>query len=157
MPDMLVKLYDLPDNGALLQELQEKGIRIIRAMAPNKIKVMNFVKSTFGDYWASECDVAFSNNPISCIIAVNKDKEVVGFACYETTCKAFFGPTGVLEQYRGLKIGKALLISALQGLKEMGYAYAIIGGPEEAIGFYEKSVNATVIPGSYPSIYKDMI
>ncbi len=157
MPDMLVKLYDLPDNGALLEELQGKGYRIIRAMAPNKIKVLEFVRSNFGDLWASECDVAFSNHPISCIIAVNAEKEVVGFACYETTCKAFFGPTGVSEKCRGLKIGKALLISALQGLKEMGYAYAIIGGPEDAIGFYEKSVNATIIPGSYPGIYRDMI
>ena len=157
MPDMLVKLYDLPENRALLEELERKGIRIIRAMAPNKIKVSEFVRNNFGDRWASECDVAFSRNPISCVIAVDEEKEILGFACYETTCKAFFGPTGVLEQYRGLKIGKALLISALKGLKEMGYAYAIIGGPEEAIGFYEKSVKATVIQGSNPGIYKDMI
>lgn len=157
MPDMLVKLYELPDNRKLIKELEGKGIRIIRAMAPNKHNVLEFARKNFYEYWASECDVAFRNNPISCFIAVNSDKEIVGFACYETTCKAFFGPTGVLESYRGLKIGKALLISALQGLKEMGYAYGIIGGPEDAVGFYAKAVNAEMIPDSVPGIYKDMI
>jgi GNAT superfamily N-acetyltransferase len=157
MPDMLVKLYELPDNTALVKALEEKGIRIIRALAPNKIKVVNYVKETFGDGWASECDVAFSNKPVSCIIAVNKDKEVVGFACYEATCKAFFGPTGVSKAYRGQQIGKTLLFEALKGLKDMGYAYGIIGGASDAIGFYEKTVNAIVIPGSVPGLYKDLI
>lgn len=157
MPDMLVKLYELPDNSQLIKELEGKGIRIIRAMAPSKHKVLDFARSNFGEHWASECDVAFMNNPISCIIAVNSENEIIGFACYETTCKAFFGPTGVLESYRGHQIGKALLIAALQGLKEMGYAYGIIGGPEDAVGFYAKAANATIIPDSVPGIYKDMI
>ncbi|NMA64669.1 MAG: GNAT family N-acetyltransferase [Clostridiaceae bacterium] len=91
------------------------------------------------------------------ILRFYSSKNIVGFACYETTCKAFFGPIGVSDNCRGLKIGKALLISALQGLKEMGYAYAIIGGPEDAVGFYEKTVNAIIIPGSVPGIYKDII
>jgi predicted N-acetyltransferase YhbS len=39
-----------------------------------------------------------------------------------------FGPTGVLESARGKGIGTALLIAALRGLKEMGYAYGVIGG-----------------------------
>ncbi|NLU52869.1 MAG: GNAT family N-acetyltransferase [Clostridiaceae bacterium] len=157
MPDMLVKLYELPESTEVFKELENKGYRIIRAMAPNKIKVLDFVRKNFSDYWVSECDVAFSNNPISCIIAVDSNKEIVGFACYETTCKAFFGPIGVKESHRGLNLGKALLLAALQGLKEMGYAYAIIGGAEDAIGFYEKTVNATVIPGSAPGIYKNML
>ncbi|NLM75480.1 MAG: GNAT family N-acetyltransferase [Clostridiaceae bacterium] len=157
MPDMLVKLYELPDNSKLISQLDEKGYRIMRAMAPNKSKVIRYVKETFGENWASECDVAFSNKPITCIIAVDKDKNIVGFACYEATCKAYFGPIGVSENCRGLNIGKALLIYALQGLKELGYAYAIIGGPEDAVGFYERTVNAIIIPGSTPGIYKDMI
>lgn len=157
MPDMLVKLYELPYNSELIKELESKGIRIIRAMAPNKHKVLDFARTNFGEHWASECDVAFMNNPVSCFIAVNKNKEIIGFACYETTCKAFFGPTGVLESYRGHKIGKALLLAALQGLKEIGYAYGIIGGPEEAVGFYAKVANAVIIENSTPGIYKDMI
>ena len=40
MPDMLVKLYELPDSSAVYKALEEKGIRIIRPMTPNKYKVL---------------------------------------------------------------------------------------------------------------------
>jgi len=70
--------------------------------------------------WASECDVAFAKTPICCYIAV-KDKDILGFAVYDTTCKGFFGPTGVSEKNRGLGLGKAILIYSLEGLKQLGY------------------------------------
>ncbi len=33
MPDMLVRLYDLPSSSPLLEKLEEQGITIQRAMA----------------------------------------------------------------------------------------------------------------------------
>ena len=69
MPDMLVKLYALPDASALYKSLEEKGIRIIRPMTPNKHKVHEFIVKHFGDGWASEIDTAFTRFPISCFIA----------------------------------------------------------------------------------------
>ena len=33
MPDMLVKLYELPDESALLEELSSQGLAVRRAMA----------------------------------------------------------------------------------------------------------------------------
>jgi len=59
-----------------------------------------------------------------------------------------------MESERGKGIGHVLLVACLQGLGEMGYAYAIIGGagPTE---FYEKSVGAVVIPDSTPGVYGD--
>jgi hypothetical protein len=41
-------------------------------------------------------------------------------------------------------------------LRELGYAYGIIGGagPTE---FYERTVGATIIPESVPGIYADPI
>lgn len=41
-------------------------------------------------------------------------------------------------------------------MKEMGYAYAIIGGVGPA-EFYEKAVNAKTIEGSEVSIYENLI
>ena len=53
-------------------------------------------------------------------------------------------------------IGKALLLSCLHAMREMGYAYAIIGsiGPQK---YYEKCVGAMLIPDSTPGIYKDYL
>ena len=154
MPDMLVKLYDLPLCPPC-KALQREGIDIRRALPPDKHIIIEWVRGKFGNGWASECDVSFANKPASCFIAV-RDKKVIGFACYEATCRDFFGPTGVDEEYRGLGIGTQLLYASLQAMKEMGYAYAIIGGAGP-VDFYAKSVNATVIPDSVPGIYKTMI
>jgi hypothetical protein len=39
--------------------------------------------------------------PISCFIAVY-EKSIAGFACYDATCKDFFGPTGVKKEFKGM-------------------------------------------------------
>ena len=44
MPDMLVKLYELPESREVYSALAEKGIKIIRPMAPNKTKVVEWVR-----------------------------------------------------------------------------------------------------------------
>jgi hypothetical protein len=154
MPDMLVKLYDLPPAPST-EALQAEGIDIRRAMAPAKHATVEWVRSKFKDGWASECDVAFSRQPISCFIAV-KDNKIIGFACHEATCKGFFGPTGVDEAWRERGIGTHLLFACLQDMRNAGYAYAVIGsaGPAD---FYRKVVGAAPIEGSSPGIYKDML
>lgn len=154
MADMLVKLYNLkPDNNN--EDLSSKGITIRRALPPEKHCVISFVLDKFSQHWASECDVAFSNKPVSCYIAI-KNKKIIGFACYEATCKDFFGPTGVDTDYRSLGIGKSLLIKSLEAMKEMGYGYAIIGGAGP-LEFYNKAVQAEVIKGSIPGIYDGIL
>ena len=151
--DMLVKLYEVHDDFELYARLREKGITLKRAMAPDLTKVQDFVRENFSEGWVNECTVGLIKN--HCWIAV-KEQKVVGFACYDTTMPDYFGPTGVLEELRGLGIGKALLLRSLMSLKEMGYAYAIIGwaGP---VKFYEKAVGATVIEGSIPKSYRNMV
>lgn len=42
-------------------------------------------------------------------------------------------------------------------MREEGYAYAIIGWVDDAVGFYERAVNALVIEGSSPGIYQQLI
>ena len=154
--DLLVKLYELEDEIKNLDKLKKDDIKIVRALALDKSRIIDFIKNEFEINWANEFERALFNNPSSCFIAI-KDKEVVGFACYDTTGKGFFGPTGVSEKVRGKGVGTVLLLKCLLDMKNMGYGYAIIGGASDAIDFYSKVVGATIIPDSYPGIYSRMI
>jgi GNAT superfamily N-acetyltransferase len=151
MPDMLVKLYDLPDQHELLCRTKGIGIETRRPNPWEKSILLEWVESTFSSTWALECETAFAANPPSCYIAVEKDT-LIGFACYDCTRKNFFGPTGVAENARGRGVGLALLLSCLNAMRDDGYAYAIIGGVGPA-EYYAKTVGATLIEGSSPGIY----
>jgi len=155
MIHMLVRLYDLPDSTGLYQEISLNGITLRRARAFEKHTVEAFARGNFSEKWASEVAVALTRQPVACFIAT-RDKQILGFACYDTTQRGFFGPTGVLESARGLGLGKALLMKALEALREAGYAYGIIGGvgPKD---FYTKNCGAIEIPGSDPGTYKDLL
>ena len=155
MIDMLVRLYDLEDTAGLYSKINEQGITLRRARAFEKHTVAKFARDHFSEKWASEIEVALTRQPVSCWIAT-RDKEILGFSCYETTQRAFFGPTGVIEAARGTGLGKALLFKALESLRDLGYAYGIIGGvgPRE---FYEKNCGAIEIPGSDPGVYADIL
>ncbi len=155
MPDLLVKLYQIPDAGPALDSLKKNGIELRRALVPEKSVVLEWVRRTFQtNSWVNECDVCFAKQPVSCLIAIQAEK-IVGFACYDATCRDFFGPMGVGELMRGKGVGRALLLTALHAMKEQGYAYAVIGsaGPVE---FYAKECGATVIEGSVPGIFRGM-
>lgn len=156
MKDMLVRLMELPDASELEKRLLEKEkIVFRRAIAPEKHLVSEWIMEQFGAYWKSEVEVAFSRQPVSCWIA-QRGNEILGFACYESTARNFFGPTGTKETERGKGVGKVLLIKSLESLREMGYAYAIIGGVGP-VEFYEKAVGAKLIEGSEVSIYQNLL
>jgi len=155
MADLLVKLYGLPNVTPLAARLQRKGVLIRPAMAYEKSLVVDWVRSCFGDGWADECDVAFSNHPVSCLLAVMSGR-IIGFACYECTRRNFFGPMGVLEEHRKQGVGSALFLSCLHAMAAMGYAYAVVGGAG-SVSFYEKTADASVIPGSSPGVYRDRL
>ena len=152
---MLVRLYDLPESQELYKRVEESGVILRRPGAYEKHLVGDFIREHFSPKWVSEFEVACSRQPISCFIAT-RDQKVLGFACYETSGKGYFGPTGVSVEARGLGLGKALLFKALEALHHDGYAYAFIGGvgPKE---FYAKAVGAVEIEGSDPGIYVDIL
>jgi len=152
MTDMLVKLYDIKDERTFLSEQEKLGITLRKPIGPEKQIVVDWVKEKFSDAWASETDMALSNRPISCFVAI-QNQQLIGFACYDATALGFFGPTGVDENFRGQGTGKALLLVCLLDMKLKGYGYAIIGyvGPAE---FYRKAVGAVEIPDSTPGFWK---
>ena len=153
--DMLVKLYALPTSRDAFERLSKACITTRRALAPEKHKVVDWVRQNFSEAWASEVDVAFSRRPVSCFIAT-RQKNIVGFACHDATCPNFFGPTGVEPNERKNGIGKALLFNCLEAMKQQGYGYAIIGGVGPA-EFYAKTVGAIPIEGSEPGVYRGLL
>ena len=149
MPDLLVNLLKLP-------ALESPQDFIIRRAQPFELSaVRTFVSENFSASWADEISVGFARQPVSVFIATIQG-ELVGFSAYECTRRGFFGPTGIVEAARGQGVGKALLLAALWGLREMGYVYGIIGaaGP---VDFYQKTVGAIIIPDSEPGIYTDLL
>ncbi len=156
MADMLVNLLRLPSCEALCKRLeQEEKVEIFRAMAPDKHRVVDWVREHSNPSAAGECDVCFAHTPVSCFVAV-RGKEILGYACYDATAPNFFGPTRVLDSEQGKGIGKALLLKSLWAQREAGYVYAIIGGVGPA-EFYQKSVGAVMIEDSTPGIYQNFL
>jgi GNAT superfamily N-acetyltransferase len=154
MHDMLVKLYDLDNYGAN-GNVAAGDITIRKPIGPEKHVLIEWVEKKFFKAWAGEFDMAMANRPITCFIAV-KDKDPIGFACYDATARGFFGPMGVLGQYRKQGIGTALLLTALNDMRNNGYGYAIIGGVGPA-EYYKKTVGAVDIADSTPSIWKTWV
>ena len=150
MPDLLVNLLNLP-----LPTPPVDDFNIRRAQPFEITQVRNFIERNFSVAWADEISVGFAHKPVTVYIAT-RAAHVVGFAGYECTRRAFFGPTGVIESERGRGLGRALLIASLWGLRELGYVYAVIGGAGPT-SFYERTVGAIVIPDSDPGIYTDVL
>ena len=154
MQDMLVRLYDLPSLEDALEATSRLGVTIRPALTPEKPQVLGWMQSNFG-VWAAEVEAAFCRLPVSCLLAV-RDRDLLGFACYDATCRNFFGPTAVLEEERGQGLGRALLLAALHAQRAQGYAYSIIGGVGP-VEFYAKAVGAVPIEGSDPGVYAGML
>jgi GNAT superfamily N-acetyltransferase len=154
MSDLLVRLYDLPVFEAE-EKVRNAGIVVRRGMSFERQFILDWIEKHFYGPWVSEAAVALSQQPSTCFVAV-KDGTLLGFACYDTSAKGFFGPTGVDEAARGQGIGEALLISTLKGMREAGYAYGVIGDPGP-VAFYQKRLDALEIPKSKPGIYAGML
>ncbi len=152
MTDMLVKLYDLPHDFTFVAQQAAQGITIRKPIGPEKGLIMDWAGENWQDAWRSEIDMAMSNRPISCFIAI-QDEKLIGIACYDATALGFFGTMGVLAPNRGQGTGKALLLACLQDMKLKGYGYAIIGsaGPVE---FYQKAAGAVPIADSIPGMWR---
>ena len=155
MPDLLVRLYALPDPQRHYDGAAAAGITVRRAEAWDRFALRRFVTAEFSETWASESDFAFGQgHPIRAFVAMSEGA-ICGFAAYECTRRGYFGPTGVRTNLRGNGVGAALLFRCLESMREMSYSYAIIGGAGPA-DFYAAVCGATVINGSDPGVYADL-
>lgn len=155
MTDMLIRLYALPDAAPARAAAAEQGITIRFCNPFERHIVADWIGRTFSARWVDEFKVAMGHQPLGCFIAT-RERKVIGFVCYDTTARGFIGPMGVDPGVRGGGVGKALLLTALEQMRSLGYAYAVVGGvgPKE---FYAKCAGATEIEGSDPGIYADIL
>lgn len=153
--DMLVHLLDLPAEEPGLTALAQAGIRIRRAMAPDKLRVVDWVKEHSGPSAAGECDVCFAHTPVSCYLAT-RGAEILGYACYDATAPDFFGPTRVLdsEQGQGHWQGAAAALPACPAGGRVRLRHHWRRG---AGGLLRKVRGRPVIPDSTPGIYRDFL
>ena len=159
MPDMLVKLYDLPDDAAAQRRVADAGVHIRRGMTYDAARVRRWLETHFPGGWPDEVEAGLRRTPTTVFLAIDSGAgapdakgELLGFAAYDTTARGFFGPMGTRADAEGRGIGAALLHTALRQMRADGYGYAIIGlvGPA---GFYKKQVGAIAIPDSEPGVY----
>lgn len=150
--DMIVSLYNLP-------EIKVNGnIKIKRAFVGDKDIILDFVGKYFRKNWVYEVELSLMEEVSKCFVAT-EDGKIIGFACYDSSAKGFFGSIGVEPTRRGENIGQALLVRTLSSMKEYGYGYAIIGWVSEAEMFYRKTVGAEFIKGGSPenSVYSNLV
>lgn len=151
--DMLVNLYEKKKETVDLPD----GVRIHKTLSFEKGIVKDFVKKNFPDStWDEEIDGGL-NGPSPTVYVASKKGEILGFAAYEVTAKGFIGPLGVSKEWRQKGIGEALVLACFHSLKEMGYAYAIIGfvGSEK---WYKKTFGAVAIGNSVAeSVYSQSV
>ena len=139
--DMIVRLFALPPTPSAPED-----VRLRRPVAYERRQVIRWVEQRFGELWAGEAATALSTVPATMVVAV-RGRELLGFACYDVTARGFIGPIGVDAVSRGQGLGRALTHAALEGLRQRGFAYAIIGdvGPAD---FYARHFGAEPIPES---------
>jgi GNAT superfamily N-acetyltransferase len=163
LPDLLVRLYDMPPAAMAADALGDQGIIVRRAMAADRATVLAFARAHGSEAWVGECEAAFARQPVACFVAVvrgeatavgyrREPEPLVGFAAYDAAAKGFFGPEVVDPAWRGRGVGRGLVLAALEAMRADGYGYAIIGWAA-SIEFYRKAVGATVIEGSEPGLY----
>jgi GNAT superfamily N-acetyltransferase len=155
MTDMLVKLYDLPPVAPDLERQSRQGIAIRRAMVYERGMIIQWAERQFGPRWADECQTAFGRHPVGCHIAV-ADLQICGFCCTDCTFRGFLGPIGIHSDFRGKGVGRLLLLTALEGMRGQGYAYAVVGNVGNP-AFFERSAGAVVIEGSTPGPYPESL
>jgi GNAT superfamily N-acetyltransferase len=151
MTDMLVKLYRIRYDYGFIEKLEAEGISVYKPERDQIQPLLQWIEKLFSQESADQANLAFSSSPSCGFIAKDiKSGTLIGYACYDATGLGFFGPIGVLSEYRGKGISRALVLSCLFDMKMRGYGYAIIGnvGPTR---FYEDIIKQVAVPDGNPN------
>jgi phosphoribosylglycinamide formyltransferase 1 len=156
--DVLNLVVDLDERFALSREAVSAarrsvvGVEIAASTAADG-KTLAWIDREFGGAWSSEARAG--SNALAF-----RDDAPVGFATFDAQGLRYrwlrgvarerdvgvFGPFGVAPGERGTGLGLALLRLALAGLRERGYARALIAavGEEGLVRYYADAVGARV-------------
>ncbi len=158
MGDLLNLVVDLDERFALSSEAVRAlrhsvpGVEIVASTAAGG-RTLAWIDQEFGGVWSSEAHAGLN-------ALAFRDETPVGFATYDAKGLRFrwlrgaarerdvgtFGPFGVAAAERGSGLGLILLRLALGGLREHGYARALIAavGDERLVRYYADAVGARV-------------
>lgn len=138
--DMIVNL----SNDFSINLIEKVSIKKVNYNESDMVR--GFVLKNFYERWAKTIDYGLELGDIPIYIALI-DNNIVGFAGYNISRqrKGYFGPVGVLREYRARKVGQALLNACLLDMKKLGFMTCIIGNAS-SIEFYEKACGAKIIP-----------
>lgn len=112
-----------------------------RALDPQTVnRVLTFAADHFSPIWRFEAELAPDN-----LFFIEHEGKIAGFSTHDANNHGLgtFGPTGVLEKFRGRGFGRALLLASLNDLARAGYTSAIIPWTD-ALDFYRRSCRAEV-------------
>ena len=152
--DLLVKLFYFKEDYSLYDRLEEKGIRIKRAISCDITPIQKFIEENFSKSWADEALPAIING--SCFIAVQGTK-IVAFGCADATANAYIGPCGTAKEARGMGLYRALAQRCYRYLIEQGYRYGIVGmAAPTVLGIHRDLGDAMVIERSRGA-YDDLL
>jgi phosphoribosylglycinamide formyltransferase-1 len=140
------------DFAAFRNAARDDALQIVPSAAADE-RTLAWIDDAFGGAWSSEAHAGTN-------VLAFRDEAPVGFATFDPKGLRFawlrglarerdvgiFGPFGVSESERGRGLGTALLHLALTGLRERGYARALIAAVGDAgtIGYYSNAVGAQV-------------
>ncbi|WP_017185111.1 GNAT family N-acetyltransferase [Alkalibacillus haloalkaliphilus] len=141
------------DMITYLGEYQFPAIRDLNIQSVELVDqhdLVMFVRNEFSQEWSNTIEQGLSMNQKSIYVAYDDFGQLIGFAAYDVFKgkKGYIGPIGVTSSNRTSGVGYALLHYCLRDMKEIGYAYAVIGGAGP-IEFFEKACRAVVIPSTY--------
>ena len=149
MADIVVPLYSLPSSTRHLENQHARGIVIRRVLPPEAPLVLRWVDQHFANqYWNGETGTAVSRTPTTCFIAVHEGKTIVGFLCFEATFRGFIGPGGVATPHRRSGIFTTLMLRTCEVMRELGYAYAIVGDVAEITAILLRKFGGIAAPFS---------
>jgi len=129
------------DHSEEIRQCEEKGVQIRRALPSDKEASLAMVAREWTS-WIPEVEATFRHDPVTLFIGL-KDNQVVGFSAYDSNNvrTGWFGPMGVLPEYRKFGIGQIVCKLCLAEIKKQGFHTSVIPwvGP---VRFYSKVCGA---------------
>ena len=147
---------EIPED--LSEPKEEKNGYTLQRITPEYFEsTLKFIKKEFlAPSWPSEVKLTFDFDVPTTFIALDPQKNIVGFASHSTCFTGSFGPTGVAKSIRKNRgnvggIGGELLKWCIWDMKQSGLdSCTIMYVVHSTIKYYSKVIGAYINPVHYP-------
>lgn len=137
--------FDIPSNYEKPKAIKNE-IRFQILSQKQISSLEDFIQKHFRFYnWIEEIRLSYRNNPMSTVIALDNEGQIVGWACFNISFPGCFGPTGVQKKLRGKGIGSELLKWCIYQLSQQKVQKMIIRWVSNSTAeYYSKSIGAHI-------------